>query len=181
MNIQFPPLWEYFPIDSTTLPIAKCRVSFDPWLGVPLTHTFGGKPLIDVGGKPMFAELAIMHLFIANGWEARWLESYARGQRNIVCLSEWADRKYAEQTECPITDERIREMLYGIAELNGGTFSGCWDVLAWKGDKIICAESKRLKRDKINDNQVRWLQHALRYGLTPQDFLVVEWEFGSVR
>ena len=113
----------------------------------------------------MFAEPAIMHLFLKDGWEARWLESYGRGQRNIVCLAEWADLPYSRQTECPITNERILNMLHGIATLNNGNYCGCWDVLAWKGDNVIFAESKRSKRDKIRDTQVKWLDAALRYGL----------------
>lgn len=67
-------------------------------------------------------------------------------------------------------------MLREIAALNGGNFSGCWDVLAWKGDRIIFAESKRSKRDKINKNQIRWLKVSLCYGLKPENFLVVEWD-----
>lgn len=93
-----------------------------------------------------------------------------------VCLAEWADLPYSQQTECPIENETIMNTLRGIAELNGGNFNGCWDVLAWKGDRIIFTESKRLKRDKIRDTQTRWLDAALRYGLKPENFLVVEWE-----
>lgn len=175
-NVLSPTLSEPFFIN---VEIPKCKITFDLWQGTPIANTFGGKPLIDVGGKPMFAELAIMHMFLQDGWEARWLESYGRGQRNIVCLSEWADLPYSQQTECPIANENIMNMLLGIAELNGGNFNGCWDVLAWKGNRIIFAESKRSKRDKVRDTQTRWLDAALRYGLNPENFLVVEWEFGG--
>lgn len=169
-------LSETFVLKDREIQIPKCKTSFNLWQGNPITNTFGGKPLIDVNGKPMFAELAIMHLFLEDGWDARWLESYGRGQRNIVCLAEWADLPYSQQTECLIENETIMNTLRGIAELNGGNFNGCWDVLAWKGDRIIFAESKRLKRDKIRDTQTRWLDAALRYGLKPENFLVVEWE-----
>lgn len=66
--------------------IPTYNITFNLWGGEPIINTFGGKPLIHVGGKPMFAELAVTHLFLEDGWEARWLESYGRGQRNIVCL-----------------------------------------------------------------------------------------------
>jgi hypothetical protein len=89
MKILFPPLSEAFTFDNRVVEVTKCRVLFNLWQGNPITNTFGGKPLIGVNGKPMFAELAIMHLFLEDGWDARWLESYGRGQRNIVCLAEW--------------------------------------------------------------------------------------------
>lgn len=171
-----PTLSTPFVVGDLTIEIPRCRILLDRWQGETIKHTFGNKPLIDVGGKPMFAELAIMQLFLDDGWEARWLESYAHGQRNIVVLQEWADLPYSQQTDSPIENREIVAMLAAIAKENGGNFGGCWDVLAWKGDRLIFAETKRIKQDRINDNQRRWVAAALRYGLKPENFLVVEWD-----
>ena len=62
MNVHFPPTGEIFRINVISpVHIPKCRVSFDFWRREPINNTFGGKPLLVVGGKPMFAELAIKY------------------------------------------------------------------------------------------------------------------------
>lgn len=157
--------------------IPKCSPVFKKWMGQPIKETFGGKALVDVDGHPMFAELAIMHLFIASGWQARWIEVYATGDKEPKILSEWKDDKYKNQTLSPITNGTVTERLKKIAALNGLSYSGCWDVLGWSDDKIVFAESKRFKKDRIQETQVKWLEAGLRSGLSPENFLIVQWEF----
>jgi len=36
---------------------------------MPVKDISGGKALIEVDSKPMFAELAVMSYFLKNGWE----------------------------------------------------------------------------------------------------------------
>jgi hypothetical protein len=107
-----------------TVHIPKCRTFFKRWRGEPLKETFGGKALIDVDGVPMFAELAIMHRFIGSGWEARWIEVYATGDKEPKILSEWKDDKYKNQILAPITNEAVTEQLRKIAVLNGSSYAG---------------------------------------------------------
>lgn len=128
-------------------------------------------------GKPMFAELAIMHLFLKSGWQARWIETYAR-MKNPFYLSEWKDDKYKNQTPSPIMNNRITNLLKEIAILNG-SYSGCWDVLGWKNDEITFAESKRFKKDRIRGTQINWLDAGLRFGLTPENFRIIQWDFSN--
>jgi len=156
--------------------IPECHLVFKKWDGIPIKETFGNKALIDVGGKPMFAELAIMHLFINAGWQARWIETYATGDKEPKYLDEWKDDKYKNQILAPIADGEVMRRLAEIAKLNG-TYSGCWDVLGWNGDKMIFAESKRFKKDRIQGTQVRWLEAAFRAGFLPENFLIVQWDF----
>lgn len=155
--------------------IPKYASAFKQWLGIPLNETFGGKTVLDVDGRPMFAELAIMNLFVRAGWQARWVETYAKGKNAPIFLSEWKDDKYKNQLPDPITDEKIISCLAGIAALSENSYGGCWDVLAWKNDTLIFAESKRLKRDSIRDTQINWLSSALAYGLKPENFALIEW------
>lgn len=157
--------------------IPERRFVFKKWTGQPIKETFGNKALIDVDGKPMFAELAIVNLFIKSGWQARWIETYATGDKNPKFLSRWKDDKYKNQILDPIADDIVTDRLKNIAALNGGSYSGCWDVLGWRGDKIIFAESKRFKKDRVQGTQVKWLDAGLRSGLTPENFFIVQWDF----
>ena len=170
---------EHFSINNADINIPKCSVKFKKWNGAPMKETFGGKAIIDVRGKPMFAELAIANLFIKSGWQARWIETYGKGKTTPIFLSEWRDDKYRNQILSPITDQKILDCLSSIARLNNNSYMGCWDIIGWKDENIIFAESKRLKRDSIRKTQNNWLTAGLQYGLRQQNFLIVEWDFES--
>ena len=165
---------EPFNIDGQIIDIPKCIVTFDKWTGTSVKETFGGKPILNVSGRPMFAELAIMTHFQNDGWQTRWVETY--GKKVPICLTEWKDDKYKNQVHVPFLDNTIIKLLADIAKLNNDTYSGCWDVVASKGDKIVFAESKRTKKDSIRSTQINWLSSGLKYGLQPDNFLVVQWD-----
>ena len=63
-----------------------------------------------------------------------------------------------------------------VAEQNKNSYSGCWDVLGWKDDRIIFAESKRSKKDSIRSTQISWLTAGLKHGLKKDNFLIVQWD-----
>jgi hypothetical protein len=58
---------------------------------------------------------------------------------------------------------------------NRGTYSGCWDVIAWHGKELIFAESKLKGHDRPRATQRRWFAAGIAAGLSPESFLVVEW------
>jgi len=173
-----PNSTEDFIISGKVIQIPKCIIQFKKWAGVELKENFGGKPIIEINKKPMFAELAIMNLIIQSGWQAIWVETYARLNKEPFYMSDWDfEKSYKNQIHTVIPKKQISEMLAGIAKLNNGSYSGCWDVLGWNGNQIIFAESKRLRKDRIQDTQNGWLEAGLRYGLKPENFMVVQWDF----
>jgi hypothetical protein len=148
--------------------------SFTPYPADGSVHTFGGKDLLLVDGRPQFAEVAILRLFEAAGWEGRWVETYPY-RKNPRFWRAWNPEGPQAQAHVPIAEPWVRERLQAIAAANGGYFSGCWDVVAWKDGRLVFAESKRAKRDRLRGTQLRWLGAAIRCGLCTEDFLVVEW------
>ncbi|GAA4325502.1 hypothetical protein [Flaviaesturariibacter amylovorans] len=173
-DLFLPDATERFIVDASTVPVPKCNVLFRKWQGEPLIHDFGRKPVIDYSGQPLFAELAIRQRFAEDGWEARWVETY--GTRPPKCLTAWKDDAYRNQEHVPFADEPITRLLADIARENG-SYSGCWDVVAKKGELVIFAESKRSKKDAIRESQQGWLRAALQCGLRPEHFLLVQWDF----
>lgn len=167
---------EIFEIEEEKCQIPKSNISFGNWIGEPIQNTFGGKTLLNVNDKASFAELAIVDLFIKEGWEARWVCTYGRGKQNPLFLKDWKDDNLKNQENSPIKEFWVLDLLNKIASMNGNTFSGCWDVVAWKDNKIVFAESKRLKKDSIRQTQINWLEAGLKSGLTKEDFLVIEWD-----
>jgi hypothetical protein len=170
------------PTDTLPLPLSHgsvhvplCRARFTAYSGQDNPHTFGGKDLLLVDGKPQFAEVAILRAFQGSGWQGRWLETYGNGMMTPGLWNAWHPDGPRAQEQLPITDAWVNERLQAIAAENGNSFSGCWDVVAWKNDRLVFAESKKRKKDAMRGTQLRWLEAALRCGCALEDFLVVEW------
>jgi len=178
-KLLIPTDKEVFLLNDQIIEIPKCLIKFDKWDGKPIKNTFGGKPIVCFKNKPMFAELTIMNYFIESGWEARWIEAFGSSNKNPKILSEWKDASFGNQVEGLILNKSINSVLEGIALCNNNSFSGCWDVIGWKGDQIIFAESKRIKKDRIRQTQNNWLSAGLKFGLKPENFLIVQWDFNK--
>ncbi len=147
--------------------IPKARPIFTQWTGEYGGDTYGNKPLVDMDGEPMFAELAILRLFQKDGWDGVWVDTFSRKYRTA-----WGGEGIVR-----LSGERL-ELLKAIHR-RARSASGCFDVYCWREDFILFAESKRASKDHIRDTQLRWLEAALRVGLEPSSFLVVEWSFSS--
>lgn len=137
--------------------------------------TFGGKDLVEVDGLPQFAEVAILRAFEADGWQGRWVETYQRPSMSPALLRSWNGGTFKTQQNLPIEVPWVNEQLHAFAVANGNTYAGCWDVVAWKGRRLVFAESKRQKKDRLRGTQLRWVEAAHRCGMGMEDFLLVEW------
>ena len=70
----------------------------------------------------------------------------------------------------------MSNLLQNIAERNGNTYAGCWDIVGWHKEMVVFAELKRRKKDRMQQTQLKWLAAALQVGLKPENFLLVEWD-----
>ena len=155
---------EIFSLSSgAKIPIRKYFLEFNAWKGAPIPNTYNGKAVIDWNGEPVFAELAVLRLFQAHGWNGAWVDSYRRKFR--VGLPD-----VAEPTSLPRVQTDLIEML----REKTGRFGGCWDVVVWKNDVMRFLELKRLKKDAVQDTQVEWLAAGLDSGLSADNFALVE-------
>lgn len=127
----------------------------------------------------MFAELAIQRTALKAGWNARWVETYAMKGKVPYYFTDWSDTPLSLQVQDPITDTEQLDILAKIAKANDNSYSGCWDVLIWNGDRTIFIEAKRTKKDRIRITQDRWLEAGIKAGIPPEDFMVVWWDFTS--
>lgn len=159
-----------------TVQVPTVRPCFQPWKGDRTgLHTFGGKDLLLVDGLPQFAEVAILRAFQADGWQGRWVETYGKPAMKPALWTTWQPEGQAAQVHVPIAEAWVNERLHTIALANGGTYSGCWDVVAWKGDRLVFAESKKRKKDALRGTQLQWLDVALQCGMVLDELVVVEW------
>jgi hypothetical protein len=145
--------------------VSKCVVTFKKWEGALIKDNYGGKTVLDYYGKPLFAELVILRILQENEWRGVWVDTYRKKFRNSL-------PELSPQVNLP---SRPKNILNKIIKENGG-LRGCWDVFAWKGGRVMFAESKRRSKDAIRNTQKRWLETALRLGFPQKSFLLVEWD-----
>lgn len=146
------------------------HIVFKKWAGKSPTFDFGRKPIVDYQGKPVFAELAILKLFIALGWDGVWVESYG----GIHFLKEMP--KSWKLAKDHISIPKDKEALLKNIQKAGKT-TACFDVLIWKDNDIIFCESKHKGKDKLTNAQIKFIEGALSCGVPEKSLLIAEWEY----
>ena len=63
-----------------------------------------------------------------------------------------------------------------MAAANGNTYAGCWDVVAWQGERVVFIELKRRGKDRVQETPLGWVEAGLKIGVGVEDFFLLEWE-----
>lgn len=121
---------------------------------------YGGKPLVEYGNEPLFAELLILRIFQSDGWQGAWLDTY----RNRVLSG------IESVVRLPLAQRTLLEAVRSPAGGRGGAF----DAIAWHNGNTCFAEAKRAGRDRVRASQGRWVAGALAACVAPGSLLVVE-------
>jgi len=143
--------------------VPKAEPLFTPWPGGPVNDTYGGKLVLELDGKAVLAELAILRILQEDGWSGVWVDTYGKKYRTVY----WPKNR----EELP---PEQRQLLQRNNE-GAGSNEGCWDVFCWREEEHLVAESKRHGHDRIRDTQRLWLQAALECNVPLSSFLIVEW------
>jgi hypothetical protein len=130
-----------------------------------LDRTYLSKPVVlDTEKNGVWAELAFLDQFKQKGYDGVWLDTF---HKRIWKNSE----KLIKFNDLP---ERIKDILNSV---NGGRGGGRWDLVIWKGSKIKFVELKHLLRDKIRENQIKFMNALLKKGFKKEDFIIAEWDY----
>jgi len=150
--------------------VARQSVTFDrgDLAAMPATtpQNYRKKGLVTVAGSDFFAELAVTRLFSLAGWTAYWRDGFRHG---------WVADGDMECTRVRELPPSLGRTVVGAVQNARGSLSGCWDVVAWKGDHVAFAECKRHLHDRLQPTQGYWLRAALDVGVPLASFVVVEW------
>jgi hypothetical protein len=152
---------------SVGIPIT--HITFEKWLGQKPVFDFGKKPLINYKGKCVFAEIAILRMLIASGWNGVWVETYG-GCHFLEVMP-----KSSKLSEYSVVLPEDKKVLLEKIWQTGKTKS-CFDIMAWKGDDIIFCEAKRKGKDKLTVAQIKFIKAALVCGISTNQLLIVEWK-----
>ena len=171
---------ELIPGLEVTVP--SINLVFKRWRGKPIKDDFGGKPVVDCEGRPMFAEIAIVRMAVKAGWSAFWQQAYPRRQNGPQYYADWKEDavRKNQATTSSLNSSYHQDLQTRIARYNSNSYRGCWDIIAWNGEgsRTLYIETKQFKTDSIRDNQVRWFSACLSAGLKKREnFLIVKWQF----
>jgi hypothetical protein len=180
---RFKPI-SRFPVQIGTdiVQVALTRPLFSKWPAERPrpADTKGGKPLVDLDGEVMFAELALLTLLLRDGWEGRWIDNYplpptfrlAYWDGSLIKVS----RAQADRGLPTAIMEVYQAICTHAGDERGG---GAWDVVAWRGEEMLFLEAKRRSSgDKLRSEQKGWLGAALDLRVPLDCFLFAEWILG---
>lgn len=151
--------------DGELLTLPKYHFIFEFWLAPHDFDAYGGKQILHYNNEPLFAELVVLRLLEQQAYKGVWVDTY----RNKF----WQRLPHFGFPVVP--DEKLLNVYEKIYEIKGGRRSGCFDVIAYRGNHFVFVELKRLKEDSIRQSQIDWLQAAIRSGLENPTFMIAEW------
>jgi hypothetical protein len=127
------------------------------------------KPSFAFEGTTTWPEFVLVRLLEHAGWDARWIRNWTGGRQFCVDVD--------QQRNFPPAPAAVFEALHRrAAHLRG---AGTWDVFAWSGDDYLFLESKQHRSsDRLNANQIVFLEAALDEGFTVDQFAIVEYDAG---
>jgi len=150
--------------------IQKYFLQFTPWSGEKLSFDFGRKPVLDFDGDACFAELAILKLFLKNGWNGAWIETYGGTHYLNSMPQSWSLK--SKHISIPVEIGNLLKLIWKT-----GKTTACFDVVVWQGNKVFFCEAKRLKKDRLTEAQKKFIRGALVCGIPATSFIIVEWDF----
>ena len=169
---------ELLPIDklTVTLPsgvtidLSVCHPTFQKWQGELPDFDFGNKPLINSKNKCVFAELAILSLLNDSGWDGVWVETY--GGRHFLQDMPTNWKLSQQHTTIPKDKEDLLNKIW-----KAGKTTACFDVFAWKDDKVVFIEGKHKGKDKLTKAQTKFIEGAIACGIKKENMIISEWSF----
>lgn len=143
---------------------------FRRWAGKLPRFNFGKKPFVKYRGKAVFAELAILKIFISSGWNGVWVETY--GGKNFLRTMPTSWKLAQRNIHIPEDKENLLKSIWKTGET-----TACFDVFLWKGGDILFCESKHKGKDKLTKAQTKFIEGALACGIESESLLIIEWEY----
>ncbi len=150
--------------------IKKYFLKFKAWAGEKIAFDYGRKPIIDFDSEACFAELAILRLFLKNGWQGAWVETYGGTHfLNSMPLG-WSLK--SEHISIPDEKEKLLKKIW-----QAGKTKACFDVVVWQGHEVQFYEAKRSHKDRLTEAQKKFIQGAITCGIPLSSLFIIEWDY----
>jgi hypothetical protein len=138
--------------------------------GMGLDRSYAAKRLVLVEKQAVFPEIACLSLFQHCGWHGVW--------------SDQPHRKYFDkmptQSKGTSLDTFANQVITRIAENNGKSKAGCWDLVLWENRTLVFVAVAAEGETGLSEANARWLAASVRSGLSPSQFVIVSWGYRKV-
>jgi len=140
---------------------------------IGLDRAYSAKPLVLVEKQVAFPEIAILSFFKKMGWEGAWVDSQHR---------KFFDRM-PNQSKGMSLVAHASQAVARIAQYNDNSRAGCWDLVLWADRAVAFAAVVGVSSgapSEVGEARTRWIAAAVKSGLSPSQFVVVEWSYRTV-
>jgi hypothetical protein len=169
----------------TVQDVAGVFLRLPRWQGTPFQDDFGKKAgaMVALDGEHLMAELAVLRLLQAQGWDGRWVSTYSAKGEVWKYLVRWDDVARDQQRTRNIEEESPRRLLATIASRARKRYKGCWDVFGWRDPAAAFLQLRSgppRPGDEVKEEQVDWMHTALLLAdprLTVDSFAFVNWDY----
>ena len=120
--------------------------------------------------KPVATRIALS-LFQKEGWDGVWVDAQRR---------KYFD-KMPTQSKGVTLDAYVGQLLARIAGVGEKGKAACWDLIVWHGRSVFfVAVRAAAKGAGLEKSRLACLEASLHAGMSPSQFLVVEWAYRKV-
>jgi hypothetical protein len=134
-------------------------------------ESWASKPQVSCDGAALFPEIAVLSLFQKEGWGGVWVDAPRR---------KYFD-KMPTQSKGVTLDAYVGQLLARIAGAGDKAKPVCWDLIVWHGRSVFFVAVRAAEKGGgLERPRLAWLEASLRAGMSPGQFLVVEWAYRNV-
>jgi hypothetical protein len=134
-------------------------------------ESWASKPQVSCDGAAQFPEIAVLSLFQKEGWGGVWVDAPRR---------KYFD-KMPTQSKGVTLDAYVGQLLARISGVSEKAKAACWDLIVWHGRRVFfVAVRAASKREGLEKSRLAWLEASLHAGMSPAQFLIVEWAHRKV-
>ena len=185
---QFPP--SLLPLEDAhiDLPrrgevaVARFRAEFNRSpkpVATGFQEAWASKPQVSCDGQALFAEIAVLSLFKKEGWDGVWVDSPRH---------KYFD-KMPTQSKGVTLDAYVGQLLARIRGTGERGKAVCWDLIVWHGRSVFFVAVRaasppgappRASEGASERARLAWLDASLHAGMSPGQFIIVEWNYRNV-
>ena len=175
---QFPP--SLLPLEDAhvdlprrgEVPVTRFRAEFNRSpkpVATGFQEAWASKPQVSCDGQALFPEIAVLSLFQKEGWDGVWVDSPRR---------KYFD-KMPTQSKGVTLDAYVGQLLARIAGTGERGKAVSWDLIVWHGRSVFFV-AVRASEGAIERSRLAWLDASLHTGMSPSQFIIVEWSYRKV-
>jgi len=182
---QFPP--SLLPLEDAHIdlprrgevPVARFRAEFNRSpkpVATGFQEAWASKPQVSCDGQALFAEIAVLSLFQKEGWDGVWVDSPRH---------KYFD-KMPTQSKGVTLDAYVGQLLARIRGAGERGKAVCWDLIVWHGRSVFFVAVREAstfegsRSEGLRKSSLEWLEASLRSGMSPGQFIMVEWSYRKV-